>query len=866
MKITSYSIFRKILTSIFFLAGALSALADGDFISHRYDSFKACRITNQSVVFVGNSITNMGNWHEHFADNSLVVNRGNSGACSYEALENLESILIGKPAKMFVMIGTNDIGTATGTPKTIALNAEAMIERVKNESLDTKLHIVSTFPSFNGLRTPENHAEINRLLKEVCARTGTEFIDLWDDMQGILDNSISADRLHVTETGYYIWSNALLPYLGDGFTCTLPATTEANNTYKWTNGNGLRVNMLASLPIKSDDVLMIGGEMFNNGEWHEMLGNPHVKNRAATYGYGDYLTADWKTFIGYMFDLNKSIKQCPAQIYLNIGSQDINTGVSDDVLKANYRACVELLRAKAPEAALHLTALTPHKDAAKNQRTKDFNAFVFALAEELGLPFVDLFAATSTTDGSADSRYVTTELNAPYMSARGYLQLARTLAPFIGDCTVESDEDFLARYELINARQKLGNLLSLTYTTQANTATGFVNPEAVEAIIATRPDIYALLNKQDATAEEMLEAYNSYLPLYEAAKKLNQPTEDHYYQIVSLRGDRIVNMSDPATMVSTPRADAELYWTSTMWMFRKRADGSWNIVNRFYPSMYITPAAVVSNAEPSTGWTIDNHDTNGTYILTSGSAQFHQLNNGGLTNWGGGNNHADQGCAFYINELPDDYPAQDPPVLTIVTDPQGSTDSKVIVYTITADRASKKVSETATNNWVLGTDAKSELAQWYFYERTDGTFDICNVQTGNYIDPQNINASVENQFMSSSNVPAVGWKFTEIAGSAGKYIITSGQSTQLHQAKNPWRIINWGYGTSAANEFRTDDEGCRFSLMGVVTKDDTTTSIGRVSTEGKDSADAPLYDLSGRRISKPARGIYIQNKTKKIAF
>lgn len=865
MKIINSFMYKKLLVSILFLAGAFSALADGDFIAHRYDSFKACRVTDRSIVFIGNSITNMGNWHEHFADNPLVVNRGNSGACSYEALENLESILIGKPAKIFVMIGTNDIGTATGTPKTIALNAEAMIERVKNESPDTKLHIVSTFPSSNGLRTPENHAEINRLLKEVCARTQTEFIDLWDDMQGILDNSISADHLHVTERGYYIWSNALLPYLGDDFTCTLPATTEANNTYKWNNGNGLRVNMLVSLPIKSDDILMIGGEMFNNGEWHEMLHNPHVKNRAATYGYGDYLTADWKTFIGYMFDLNKSIKNCPAQIYLNIGSQDINTGVSDDALKANYRACVELLRAKAPQASLHLTALTPHKDEAKNRRTKDFNAFVASLAEEFDLPFVDLFTATATADGVADPRYVTTELNAPYMSARGYLQLARTLAPFIGDCTVESDEEFLVRYDIINARQKLGNLLSLTYTTQASTATGFANPEAVEAIIATRPAIYSLLNKQDATAEEMLEAYNTYLPLYEAVKKLNQPTEDHYYQIVSLRGDRIVNMTDPITMVSTPQSAADLYSTTTMWMFRKRADGNWNIVNRFYSSMYITPSAGVSNSEPATGWTIDNHDTNGAYILTNGSAQFHQLNNGGLTDWGGGNNRTDQGCAFFINELPADYPAQDPPVVTIVTDPQGSTDSKVIVYTITAEREAKNVSEAASGNWILGTDAKGDLAQWYLYERNDGTFDICNVETGNYIDPENINASAGNQFMSSAEVPAVGWSFTEIEGAAGKYIITSGQSTQFHQAKSPWRIINWGYGSSAAGEFRTDDPGCRFSLTGVVTKDETT-AIGRIPATETDGSDAPIYDLSGRRIAKPSRGVYIQNNTKKIAF
>ncbi|MBP3535357.1 MAG: hypothetical protein J6J53_05000, partial [Muribaculaceae bacterium] len=174
---------NKLFAAIALFAAAIPAWADADFITHRYDSFKACRVSDRSVVFIGNSITNMGNWHEHFADNPLVVNRGNSGACSYEALENLESILVGKPAKIFVMIGTNDIGTATGTPESIAKNGLALIERVKNESPETKVHIVSTFPSSNGLRSPENHAEINRLLKAVCEETKTTFIDLWDDMQ-----------------------------------------------------------------------------------------------------------------------------------------------------------------------------------------------------------------------------------------------------------------------------------------------------------------------------------------------------------------------------------------------------------------------------------------------------------------------------------------------------------------------------------------------------------------------------------------------------------------------------------------------------------------------------------------------------------
>lgn len=632
----------------------LTAAADADFITHRYDSFKACTLSNESVVFIGNSITNMGNWHEQFGDDQRIVNRGNSGACSYEAVENLESILPYHPAKIFVMIGTNDIGSATGTPESVAQYGRVLIERCKNESPETKVHIVSTFPSTNGLRNLENHAEINRLLKAVCEETGTTFIDLWDQMQGIVNNSISIDHLHVTAQGYYIWTNALLPYLGEGFTATMPSGSEAQNSYVWSNGNGLRVNMLASLPIKSSDVLMIGGEMFNNGEWHELLHNPNVKNRAATYGYGDYTVANWNTFIGYIFDLNKSIKQTPAQIYLNIGSQDINTNADMSTLKTQYRTAVNTLVAKAAGSKIHLVALTPHTDATKNAKTQEFNTFMHDLANELSLTYVDIFTPCALADGSANPDYITTELNAPYASARGYLQIARTLAPMIGNCTVDSEEEFAPRYDLINARQALGNALTISYTMTPGTTTGTYALEGLDDFIAHRDEVYALLADKNADAA----AISAMAEKYAVTPVLNQPVDGKYYRIRSKRGDRIFHGQGSLSVKSTPTAEADLNAENTMWKFQKRDDGSWNIINRANGKYlkYSTSGFSVAKAAPAVGFTVSAHNISGTYVIVAGTNQLHQAtagNSWGILNWGEGRTD-DEGCAFYIEELPAD--------------------------------------------------------------------------------------------------------------------------------------------------------------------------------------------------------------------
>ena len=105
--------YKAIAHSILFIA-ALStwcspARADEPFRNHRYDSFRVLPVDSTDVVFVGNSITNMHEWWEAFGSMQNVKNRGVSGAVTHEALANIRAVANGKPKKMFLLIGTNDI-------------------------------------------------------------------------------------------------------------------------------------------------------------------------------------------------------------------------------------------------------------------------------------------------------------------------------------------------------------------------------------------------------------------------------------------------------------------------------------------------------------------------------------------------------------------------------------------------------------------------------------------------------------------------------------------------------------------------------------------------------------------------------------
>lgn len=93
---------RKTLLTVLGLCLSVSvAFAQGvPFRKHRYDGFKTHKVDTESIVFFGNSITNMHEWWEAFG-NSKILNRGVNGAETPIMLEHFETILAGHPAKVF---------------------------------------------------------------------------------------------------------------------------------------------------------------------------------------------------------------------------------------------------------------------------------------------------------------------------------------------------------------------------------------------------------------------------------------------------------------------------------------------------------------------------------------------------------------------------------------------------------------------------------------------------------------------------------------------------------------------------------------------------------------------------------------------
>ena len=82
-----------------------------DVLSERHTTFfTAFPVEPGDVVFLGDSITDEGRWAEMFP-NLVVHNHGISADRTDHVLMRLDQVTKGQPGMVFLMIGTNDLGT-----------------------------------------------------------------------------------------------------------------------------------------------------------------------------------------------------------------------------------------------------------------------------------------------------------------------------------------------------------------------------------------------------------------------------------------------------------------------------------------------------------------------------------------------------------------------------------------------------------------------------------------------------------------------------------------------------------------------------------------------------------------------------------
>ena len=176
-------------------------------------------ITSKNIVMLGNSLTEGGgDWGKRLGKDN-VINRGISGDEVMGVYDRLHQILPGKPAKIFLLIGVNDVSHDLSTDS-IVYRIDQTLTRIQKESPETKVYLQSLLPineSFNRYKRLTNKTyqipEINARLETLAKEKKITFINLYplftEKGTNVLKKELTYDGLHLNDEGYKVWVDAI---------------------------------------------------------------------------------------------------------------------------------------------------------------------------------------------------------------------------------------------------------------------------------------------------------------------------------------------------------------------------------------------------------------------------------------------------------------------------------------------------------------------------------------------------------------------------------------------------------------------------------------------------------------------------------
>ena len=189
--------------------------------------YKYCPHTDDDIVFIGDSITDRGEFHEYFPSIS-VKNRGIEGDTTEGILDRLDAICSVPPKKVFILAGINDIGDGINK-EAFQKNYCSIVEKIKESDSETEVYIQSILPvnhdmminnRRNSRRTTEAINDYNEILKDIAETSGggVKYVDIGKQMMnadGDLDRQYTSDGVHLNGVGYQVWIDTVREYVED---------------------------------------------------------------------------------------------------------------------------------------------------------------------------------------------------------------------------------------------------------------------------------------------------------------------------------------------------------------------------------------------------------------------------------------------------------------------------------------------------------------------------------------------------------------------------------------------------------------------------------------------------------------------------
>lgn len=160
-----------------------------------------------------------------------IYNRGVGGFTTNDFLEHMEEMVFGvEPSKIFINIGSNDIGATDYSLERLIKNYEVILNEIKYKLPNAKVYVMAYYPINEVAKVPENDWEksafitrnnenikiANGAIKELAEKIGYEYIDVNEgltDENGRLKAEYTVEGIHMYANAYNVILNNMIKYL-----------------------------------------------------------------------------------------------------------------------------------------------------------------------------------------------------------------------------------------------------------------------------------------------------------------------------------------------------------------------------------------------------------------------------------------------------------------------------------------------------------------------------------------------------------------------------------------------------------------------------------------------------------------------------
>ena len=203
------------------------------------DKLERFRILNQNVkkgeiLFTGSSLMEQFPVNELLMTNGMdqvVYNRGIGGFTTTDMLQHMVEMVFGtEPSRIFINIGTNDIGSPEYQLEALLERYEEIIVRIQERLPEAEIYMMAYYPVNETdkipegewgktafvTRTNENINIANAAIENLAAKKGCRFINVNEglaDERGKLKKEYTIEGIHMYANGYQVVLQNLKKYL-----------------------------------------------------------------------------------------------------------------------------------------------------------------------------------------------------------------------------------------------------------------------------------------------------------------------------------------------------------------------------------------------------------------------------------------------------------------------------------------------------------------------------------------------------------------------------------------------------------------------------------------------------------------------------